>query len=64
MPRVGFEPMIPVFERPKMVRALHSTATMIGYRPIQTPDIHKFKNSQDLTKEIRKIFVQLLISVT
>jgi hypothetical protein len=30
MPRVGFEPMIRVFERAKMVHALHRTATVIG----------------------------------
>jgi hypothetical protein len=30
MPRVGFEPMIPVFEQAKPVHALHSTATVIG----------------------------------
>jgi hypothetical protein len=30
MPRVGFEPMIPVFEQVKMVHALDPTATVIG----------------------------------
>jgi hypothetical protein len=30
MPRVGFEPMIPVFERAKTVHALDRTATVIG----------------------------------
>jgi hypothetical protein len=30
MPRVGFEPTIPVFERAKMIHALDSTATVIG----------------------------------
>jgi hypothetical protein len=30
MPRVGFEPMIPVFERAKTVCALDSAATVIG----------------------------------
>jgi hypothetical protein len=29
-PRVGFEPMVPVFERVKTLRALDRTATMIG----------------------------------
>jgi hypothetical protein len=31
MPRVGFEPMIPVFERTKTVHALDRAATVIGY---------------------------------
>jgi hypothetical protein len=30
MPRVGFEPMVPVFEREKTVHALDRAATMIG----------------------------------
>jgi hypothetical protein len=30
MPQVGFEPMIPVFERVKTVQALYSSATLIG----------------------------------
>jgi hypothetical protein len=30
MPRVGFEPTIPVFERAKTVHALDSAATVIG----------------------------------
>jgi hypothetical protein len=30
MPRVGFEPTIPVFERPKTFHALNGEATMIG----------------------------------
>jgi hypothetical protein len=30
MPRVGFEPSIPVFERAKTVHALDRAATMIG----------------------------------
>jgi hypothetical protein len=30
MPRVGFEPMILVFQRTKMVHALDRAATMIG----------------------------------
>jgi hypothetical protein len=31
MPRVGFEPTIPVFERAMTVQALDSAATVIGY---------------------------------
>jgi hypothetical protein len=34
MPRVGFEPAIPAFERTKTVRALDRAATMIGYKHI------------------------------
>jgi hypothetical protein len=30
MPRVGFEPMIPAFERAKTVHALDRAATVIG----------------------------------
>jgi hypothetical protein len=30
MPRMGFEPTIPVFERPKTVHALDRAATVIG----------------------------------
>jgi hypothetical protein len=30
MPRVGFEPTIPVFERTKTAHALESAATVIG----------------------------------
>jgi hypothetical protein len=35
MPRVGFEPTIPVFERAKTVHALDRAATVIGYNFIQ-----------------------------
>jgi hypothetical protein len=31
MPRVGLEPMIPVFERAKTVHALDRAATVIGH---------------------------------
>jgi hypothetical protein len=31
MPQVGFEPMIPVFERAKTVHTLDREATVIGY---------------------------------
>jgi hypothetical protein len=33
MPRVGFEPMIPAFERAKTVYALDRAATVIGNVP-------------------------------
>jgi hypothetical protein len=32
MPRVGFEPMIPAFEREKTVQALDRAANVTGYR--------------------------------
>jgi hypothetical protein len=32
IPRVGFEPVIPLFERAKTVQALDRAATEIGYR--------------------------------
>jgi hypothetical protein len=31
MPRVGFKPMTPVFERMQMVHALDRAVTVIGY---------------------------------
>jgi hypothetical protein len=38
MPRVGFEPTIPAFERAKTVHALDRAVTMIGMRTL----VHKF----------------------
>jgi hypothetical protein len=32
MPRVGFEPMIPAYERAKTVRALNCAVTVISYQ--------------------------------
>jgi hypothetical protein len=41
MPRVGFEPSTPVFEREKTVHALDRTATVIGHcdRPLYKIEI-------------------------
>jgi hypothetical protein len=39
MPRVGFEPMIPVFERAKTVRALDRTPTLIVVREVYVENI-------------------------
>jgi hypothetical protein len=36
MPRVGFEPTIPVFQRAKVFRALERTVTVIGKIAIKT----------------------------
>jgi hypothetical protein len=36
MPRVGFEPTIPAFERAKMVHALDRADTLIGMPRLQT----------------------------
>jgi hypothetical protein len=36
MPQVGFEPMIPVFERAKTVHALDRAATVIGGMAVYT----------------------------
>jgi hypothetical protein len=36
MPRVGFEPTIPVFQRAKTVRAVDRAATVIGIDNIQS----------------------------
>jgi hypothetical protein len=38
MPRVGFEPTIPVFERAKTVHALDRAAAVIGVLNITDPD--------------------------
>jgi len=35
MPPEGFEPMLPVFQRLKTVRALHRTAIGSGYKPLK-----------------------------
>jgi hypothetical protein len=34
MPRVGFEPTTPVFERAKTVHSLYSAATVIGFSSV------------------------------
>jgi hypothetical protein len=39
MPRVAFEPTIPVFERTKTVHALDGAATVIGVHPHYSPKI-------------------------
>jgi hypothetical protein len=39
MPRVGFEPAIPLFERAEAVHALDRAATVIGPVPLSTPQI-------------------------
>jgi hypothetical protein len=51
MPRVGFEPTIPVFERAKTVRTLDGGATVIGTE-IYTNKIKEFivKNKLDMRK--------------
>jgi hypothetical protein len=40
MPRVGFEPTIPVFEWAKAVHALDRAATVIGSQPISDENKH------------------------
>jgi hypothetical protein len=40
MPQVGFEPMIPVFERAKTVNALDRAAAVIGFRLCIPKQIH------------------------
>jgi hypothetical protein len=39
MPRVGFEPRIPAFERAKTVRASDLAATVIGTKPLYRKEI-------------------------
>jgi hypothetical protein len=43
MPRVGFEPTIPMFERAKTVHALDRAATVIGYYSVLGIKISKIK---------------------
>jgi hypothetical protein len=49
MPRVGFEPKIPAFERAKTVHALDRAATVIG---IKHTDRKKFQ---------MKIYIHILV---
>jgi hypothetical protein len=42
MPRAGFEPTIPVLQRPKAVHALYLAATVIGYSENALRIIHNF----------------------
>jgi hypothetical protein len=53
MPRVEFEPTIPVFERAKMVHALHSAATVIGIFILSIREKSlRFKNSVKYTAPV------------
>jgi hypothetical protein len=51
MPRVEFEPTIPVFERAKTVYALDRTATVIGLR-----HYHFLSNPSQFDIQCRRIF--------
>jgi hypothetical protein len=44
MSRVGFEPMIPAFERAKTVHALDRAATVIGQRQLNRVLLECFKD--------------------
>jgi hypothetical protein len=46
MPQVGFEPMIPVFERAKTVHALDLAATVTGFEEYSDPN---FSSSRSVT---------------
>jgi hypothetical protein len=46
MPRVGFEPTIPVFERAKTVHALDGAATVIGEGITQLPQNSSRRGAQ------------------
>jgi hypothetical protein len=39
MPRVGFEPTIPVFERVKTIHALDRAASVFGQQYVYIPDM-------------------------
>jgi hypothetical protein len=44
MPRVGFEPMFPVFEQEKVVYALERAATVVGSESITSQKIQPHDN--------------------
>jgi hypothetical protein len=67
MPRVGFEPTIPAFERPKTIHALDRAATVIGDQivaPVAIPPhtplcIYRCSNMRLPLEKVRKAFMQL-----
>jgi hypothetical protein len=57
MPRAGFEPAIPIFERPKTVLALDRAAIETGIRPVT--NVIK-QNSSIASGIFRKVFFLLV----
>jgi hypothetical protein len=54
MPRVGFEPTIPVFERAKTVHALDRAAVVIGNAPYRDVETDKNPTSSSTEKEMQQ----------
>jgi hypothetical protein len=48
MPRKGFEPTIPIFERPKSVHASDRAATVIGMSTLKIETVWSFETSKSL----------------
>jgi hypothetical protein len=60
MPRLGFEPIIPVFELAKTVHAFKHAATVTGFSMYILPQRY---NKQGVTVIIQKVKVTLPITV-
>jgi hypothetical protein len=54
MPRVGFEPTIPMFERSKTVHALDREATAIGSHFLHYNNIHEIKEQAVLSRSVHQ----------
>jgi hypothetical protein len=61
MPRVGFEPTIPVFERAKTVHASDRVATVIGHG--RSTEVYFPSNFQILPNLILSCYVSFLGSI-
>jgi hypothetical protein len=57
MPRVGFEPTIPVFERAKTVHALDHAATVIGKGSSIAPKLLQSIGRQYFISRLNAIFL-------
>jgi hypothetical protein len=52
MPRMGFEPTIPMFEREKTVHALDRAATLIGFHPPHSLKIYSCQVHHTVTLDM------------
>jgi hypothetical protein len=57
MPRVGFEPTIPLLERAKTVHALDRAATVIGRNALSPPQITHHRVEEWLWKLRKEVFI-------
>jgi hypothetical protein len=60
MPRVGFEPTIPVFERTKTVHALDRAATVMGIS-VNTVQILSYESIKSQTNKMFMINWEIII---